>query len=198
MKKIGYILATVALAISGYFTVLKINRYSEQSIEKDKFIANIKAGRKSYDEENWMSPLSVRENDRARLLKDTVIEVRTGKVYPLATLLDTPNLFLYYKYKNLHYELDLSEMEDFYENYHKQIRFLLLSNDNLINARLYEQNHSLKIPFYIFKSGNLPPDINSFPTSHLTINDKTAYFYEGNSFFDNKDFYQYVDSVLVR
>ncbi len=50
MKKIGYILATVALAISGYFTVLKINRYSEQSIEKDKFIANIKAGRKSYDE----------------------------------------------------------------------------------------------------------------------------------------------------
>ena len=50
MKKIGFILAAIVLAILGYFTVLKINRYSAQSIEKDKFIANIKAGRKSYDE----------------------------------------------------------------------------------------------------------------------------------------------------
>lgn len=50
MKKIGFILAAIVLAILGYFTVLKINRYSAQSIEKDKFIANIKAGRKFYDE----------------------------------------------------------------------------------------------------------------------------------------------------
>ena len=49
-EEIGFILAAIVFIISGYFTVLKINRYSAQSIEKDKFIANIKAGRKSYDE----------------------------------------------------------------------------------------------------------------------------------------------------
>lgn len=50
MKKIGFILAAIVFIISGYFTVLKTNRYSAQSIEKDKFIANIKAGRKSFGE----------------------------------------------------------------------------------------------------------------------------------------------------
>jgi len=50
MKKIGYIVAAIVFTTSGYFTVLKNNRYSAQSIQKDKFIANIKAGRKFYDE----------------------------------------------------------------------------------------------------------------------------------------------------
>jgi len=92
MKKIGYIIAVIALTISGYFL---IKTYATNT-KKSKFISDIESGRKPFDEANWMSSLSVRENDRARLIKDTVIEVMSGKEIALAELLDTSNVFLHY------------------------------------------------------------------------------------------------------
>lgn len=195
MKKIGYIIAAIALAFSGYFTVLKMNRYSAQSIEKDKFMVNIKAGRKSYDEANWMSPLSVRENDRARLIKDTVIEVMSGKEMAIAELLDTSNVFLHYR--NINNSTEILDIQQFYQKYKGEIRFLLMSNDSITTARNFLQKNVFSIPFYVFKNGQFPADIEVFPASHLIINRKTAFYYGGVGYFDNHEFYQYVDKALT-
>lgn len=195
MKKIGYIISAIVLAFSGYFIVLKMNRYSAQSIEKDKFMANIKAGRKSYDEANWMSLLSVRENDRARLIKDTVIEVMSGKEMAIAELLDTSNVFLHYG--NINNSTEMLDIQQFYQKYKGKIRFLLMSNDSLATVRSFIQKNALTMPFYVFKNGHFPADIEVFPASHLITNKKTAFYYGGVGYFDNHEFYQYVDSVLV-
>lgn len=195
MKKIGFILAAIVFIISGYFTILKINRYSAQSIEKDKFIANIKAGRKSYDEANWMSPLSVRENDRARLIKDTVIEVMSGKEIAIAELLDTSNVFLHYG--SINNNTEMPDIEQFYQKYKGKIRFLLMSNDSLTTARNFLQKNSLAVPLYVFKNGYFPADIEVFPASHLITNRKTAFYYGGVGYFDNHEFYQFVNKALT-
>lgn len=195
MKKIGYIIAAIALAFSGYFTVLKMNRYSAQSIEKDKFMVNIKAGRKSYDEANWMSQLSVRENDRARLIKDTVIEVMSGKEMAIAELLDTSNVFLHYG--NINNSTEMLDIQQFYQKYKGKIRFLLMSNDSLATVRSFIQKNALTMPFYVFKNGHFPADIEVFPASHLITNKKTAFYYGGVGYFDNHEFYQYVDKALT-
>lgn len=191
MKKIGYIIATVALAISGY---LLIKNYARNS-EKSKFISDIKSGRKSYDEVNWMSPLSVRENDRARLIKDTVIEVMSGKEIAIAELLDTNNVFLHYE--SIKNSTEMLDIEQFYQKYKGKIRFLLMSNDSLTTARNFIQKNALSVPLYVFKNGYFPADIEVFPASHLITNRKTAFYYGGVGYFDNHEFYQYVDKVLT-
>lgn len=191
MKKIGYILAAVALAISGYFLI----KTQSQNTEKNKFISDLESGRKSYDEANWMSPLSVRENDRARLIKDTVIEVMSGKEIALAELLDTNNVFLHYgSIKNSE---EMPDIQQFYQKYKGKIRFLLMSNDSLATARNFLQKNALSVPFYVFKNGHFPADIEVFPASHLITNRKTAFYYGGVGYFNNHEFYQYVDKALT-
>jgi hypothetical protein len=191
MKKIGYIIAVIALTISGYFLI----KTQSQNTEENKFISNIKAGRKSFDEANWMSPLSVRENDRARLIKDTVIEVMSGKEIALAELLDTSNVFLHYG--NIKNSTEMPDIQQFYQKYKGNIRFLLLSNDSLATARNFIQKNAISMPFYVFKNGHFPADIEVFPASHLITNRKTAFYYGGVGYFDNHEFYQYVDKVLT-
>lgn len=191
MKKIGYVLAAIVLIILGYFLIKNYARNSEKS----KFISNIESGRKSYDEANWMSPLSVRENDRARLLKDTVLEVMSGKEIAIAELLDTSNVFLHYA--NINNNTEMPDIEQFYQKYRGKIRFLLLSNDSLVTARNFIQKNVLSMPLYVFKNGHFPADIEVFPASHLIINRKTAFYYGGVGYFDNQDFYQYVDKALM-
>lgn len=191
MKKVGYTLVAIALAISGYFLI----KTQSQNTEKNKFISDIKSGRKSFDEANWMSPLSVRENDRARLLKDTVIEVMSGKEIAIAKLLDTSNVFLHYG--NINNNTEMPDIEQFYQKYKGKIRFLLLSNDSLATARNFIQKNALSIPLYVFKNGHFPADIEVFPASHLITNRKTAFYYGGVGYFDNHEFYQYVDKALM-
>lgn len=191
MKKIGYVLAAIVLIILGYFLIKNYARNSEKS----KFISNIESGRKSYDEANWMSPLSVRENDRARLLKDTVLEVMSGKEIAIAELLDTSNIFLHYA--NINNNTEMPDIEQFYQKYRGKIRFLLLSNDSLVTARNFIQKNVLSMPLYVFKNGHFPADIEVFPASHLITNRKTAFYYGGVGYFDNQDFYQYVDKALM-
>lgn len=191
MKKIGYVLAAIVLIILGYFLIKNYARNSEKS----KFISNIESGRKSYDEANWMSPLSVRENDRARLLKDTVLEVMSGKEIAIAELLDTSNIFLHYA--NINNNTEMPDIEQFYQKYRGKIRFLLLSNDSLVTARNFIQKNVLSMPLYVFKNDHFPADIEVFPASHLIINRKTAFYYGGVGYFDNQDFYQYVDKALM-
>jgi thiol-disulfide isomerase/thioredoxin len=180
-------------------SLLKFQQYRFRNIENDKFISNIKSGKKSFDAGNWMSSLSVRENDMERLRKDTVIEVSTGKIYAVSTLIDTANLFLNFWFKGCKAcEIETPNIQQFYNKYSNKIRFLLLSNDSLSVARNYIKEKSLMMPFYVFKNQHFPADIEVFPANHLIINRKTAFYYAGIGYFDNKDFYQYVDSVLTR
>lgn len=191
MKKIGYILAVIVLVISGYLLI----KTQSQNTEENKFISDIKSGRKSFDEANWMSSLSVRENDRARLIKDTVIEVMSGKEIALAELLDTSNVFLHYgSIKN---STEMPDIQQFYQKYKGKIRFLLMSNDSITTARNFLQKNALSGPFYVFKNGHFPADIEVFPASHLITNRKTAFYYGGVGYFDNHEFYQYVDKALT-
>lgn len=191
MKKIGYILAAIALTISGYFLM---KTYATNT-KKSKFISDIESGRKSYDEANWMSPLSVRENDRARLIKDTVIEVMSGKEIAIAELLDTSNVFLHYG--NIKNSTEMPDIQQFYQKYKGKIRFLLMSNDSLATAHNFLQKNALSVPFYVFKNGHFPADIEVFPASHLITNRKMAFYYGGVGYFDNHEFYQYVDKALT-
>lgn len=191
MKKIGYVLAAIVLTILGYFLIKNYARNSEKS----KFISDIKSGRKSFDEANWMSPLSVRENDRARLIKDTVIEVMSGKEIALAELLDTSNVFLHYG--NTNNSTEMPDIQRFYQKYKGKIRFLLMSNDSLAIVRSFIQKNALTMPFYVFKNGHFPADIEVFPASHLITNRKTLFYYGGVGYFDNHEFYQYVDKALT-
>ncbi len=191
MKKIGFIIAVIALTISGYLLI----KTQSQNTEKSKFISDIKSGRKSFDEANWMSSLSVRENDRARLIKDTVIEVMSGKEIALAELLDTSNIFLHYG--SINNSSEMPDIQQFYKKYMGKIRFLLMSNDSQTTARNYIQKNALSMPFYVFKNGHFPADIEVFPASHLITNRKTAFYYGGVGYFDNHDFYQYVDKALT-
>ncbi len=191
MKKIGYVLAAIALTILGYLLI----KTQSQNTEKNKFMSNIKSGRKSYDEENWMSRLSVRENDRARLIKDTVIEVMSGKEIAIAELLDTSNVFLHYG--SINNSIEIPDIQQFYQKYKGKIRFLLMSNDSLTTARNFIQKNALSMPLYIFKNGHFPADIEVFPASHLITNRKTAFYYGGVGYFNNQDFFQYVDEVLT-
>lgn len=191
MKKIGYVLAAIVLTILGYFLIKNYARNSEKS----KFISDIKSGRKSFDEANWMSPLSVRENDRARLIKDTVIEVLSGKEIAIVELLDTNNVFLYYG--NIKNSTEMPDIQQFYQKYKGKIRFLLMSNDSITTARNFIQKEALSMPFYVFKNGHFPADIEVFPASHLITNRKTAFYYGGVGYFDNHEFYQYVDKALT-
>lgn len=191
MKKIGYVLAAIVLTIFGYFLI----KTQFQNTKENKFISDIKSGRKSYDEENWMSSLSVRENDRARLLKDTVIEVMSGKEIAIAELLDTSNVFLHYG--NINNYTEMPDIQQFYQKYKGKIRFLLLSNDRLATVRNFIQKNAFSVPFYVFKNGHFPADIEVFPASHLITNRKTAFYYGGVGYFDNHEFYQYVDKALT-
>lgn len=191
MKKIGYVLAAIVLTILGHFSIKNYTRNSEKS----KFISDIKSGRKSFDEANWMSPLSVRENDRARLIKDSVIEVLSGKEIALAEMLDTNNVFLHYgSIKN---STEMPDIQQFYQKYKGKIRFLLMSNDSITTARNFLQKNALSVPLYVFKNGHFPADIEVFPASHLITNRKTAFYYGGVGYFDNHEFYQYVDKALT-
>lgn len=199
MKIASIILASVLLFGTIYFISLKISIYQSHGIEKDKFISNIKAGRQSYDAANWMSPLSVRENDRQRLIKDSVIDVSDGKTYAISTLLDTTNLFINYWFTSCKgCDTEMPEIEQFYEKYKNNVKFLILSNDSLSTVRNYLAKNHFTMPFYVFKSGRFPADLEVFPTSHLIINNKTAFYYAGIGYFDNKDFYTYVDGILAR
>lgn len=199
MKLPSIILASVLLFDALYFISLKISVYQLHGIETDKFISNIKAGRQSYDAANWMSPLSVRENDRQRLIKDSVIDVSNGKTYAISTLLDTTNLFINYWFTSCNgCDTEMPEIEQFYEKYKNNVKFLILSNDSLSTVRNYLVKNHFTMPFYVFKNGHFPADLEVFPTSHLIINNKTAFYYAGIGYFDNKDFYNYIDSVLSK
>ncbi|CAH0997126.1 hypothetical protein EMA8858_03263 [Emticicia aquatica] len=196
MKLISYVLTIMALGILGY---VFLQKNKQENIEKEKFLSNIKAGRKSFDEANWMSPLSVRENDSIRFNKDSVIDVRSGKVYANAALMDTSHIFLNFWHKGTeNSETQLIDIEQFYLKYKNKIRFLVLSNDSLTTARKYLKNESLSVPFYVFKNGRFPADLEVFPISHLKVNRKTAFYYAGIGYFDNKNFYSYIDSVLAK
>ncbi|WP_156511099.1 MULTISPECIES: hypothetical protein [Emticicia] len=195
MKKVSYIIAAISLIFFVYFANKKIKRYRAYTIEKDKFIADIKAGRKSYDETNWMSPLSVRENDKERLLKDTVIELMSGKAIPLVKLLDTSNVFLHYG--SISNKNELTEIEQFYQKYQGKIRFLILCTTNLATTRNFAQKNDFSMPFYIFKNNRFPADIEVLPVNHLITNRKTAIYYAGTGYFDNRDFFQFVDKALA-
>lgn len=152
-----------------------------------------------YDAANWMSMLSVRENDWARLRNDTVIDVSNGKAFAISTLLDTTNLFINYWFTSCKgCIIEMPEIEQFYEKYKYKVKFLILSKDSLSTVKKYLAKNHFTMPFYIFKSGRFPADLEVFPTSHLIINNKTAFYYAGIGYFDNKDFYGFVDSALVR
>lgn len=199
MKIASIIFVSVALVATIYFVSLKISVYNFHKNEQKKFVKNIKLGRKSYDAANWMSGQSVQENDWARLKKDSVIDVSNGKTYAVSILLDTTNLFINYWFTSCKgCVTEMPEIEQFYEKYKKNVRFLMLSNDSLSSVRNYLTKHHFTMPFYVFKNSNFPADLQIFPTSHLVVNNKTAFYYAGIGYFDNKDFYAYVDSVLVR
>lgn len=199
MKLSSIILASVILLGAVYFISLKISAYQSYGIEKDKFISNIKSGSKSYDAANWMSPLSVRENDWARLRNDTVIDVSNGKAYAVRTLFDTTNLFINYWFTSCKgCDTEMPEIEQFYEKYKNDVKFLILSNDSLSTVRNYLAKSHFTLPFYVFKNGRFPADLEVFPVSHLVINKKTAFYYAGIGYFDNNDFYQFVESALAK
>ena len=199
MKIVATIFGSFLLLGLIYFILLEISVRKTQNIEKDKFIANIKSGKKSFDESNWMSRFGIQKNDMDRLKKDTVINVSNGKVYIVSDLADTTNLFINFWFTGCNgCVAEMPEIEQFYEKYNNKIKFLLLSNDNLTTARNYIKKNALKMPFYVFKNGSFPADIEIFPTSHLITNNKTTFYYAGIGYFDNADFYKYVDSVLVR
>jgi thiol-disulfide isomerase/thioredoxin len=199
MKIASIILASIALIATFYFVSLKIKTYNFHKTEQKKFIENIKSGRKSYDAANWMSPFSVQENDKARLMKDTVIDVSNGKVYALSSLLDTTSLFLNYWFTSCKgCDTEMPEIEQFYEKYKNDVKFLILSNDSLSTVRNYLAKNHFTLPIYVFKNGRFPADLEVFPASHLVINKKTAFYYAGIGYFDNNDFYQFVDSALAK
>jgi hypothetical protein len=88
--------------------------------------------------------------------------------------------------------------QEFYDKYKGKINFILLSQEEPNLVRSFMKKHQFTMPFYVIKNDRFPVAIKVFPTSHLITNNKTAFLYAGIGYFDNKDFYRYVDSVLVK
>jgi thiol-disulfide isomerase/thioredoxin len=170
-----------------------------RKIEKDKFISNIKSGKNSFDADNWMSRNNVMPYNMNDLNKSIIIDVKSGKEYLAKNLLNASNVFINFWFKGCHgCEIEMPEIQHFYEKYNDKIQFLILSNDSLEIVRKYIKKQDFTLPFYVFKNGGFAGHVNVFPTNHFITNNKTAFLYAGIGYFDNKNFYAYVDSVLAK
>ncbi len=199
--KTTLIIIIVALGICfvGFKTQLWITSKKALNIEKDKFMANIKSGKKSFDADDWMSRNNVMPYNMNDLNKSIIIDVQSGKEYLAKDVLNSSNTFINFWFKGCGgCEVEMPEIQQFYEKYNDKIKFLILSNDSLETVRRYIKKEGFSLPFYVFKNGGFPGYVDIFPTNHLIINNKTAFLYGGIGYFDNQDFYAYVDSVLVR
>ncbi len=193
------ILVALTICFAGFRVQQWFVSKNARNIEKDKFITNIKSGKKSFDADNWMSPNNVMPYNMNDLNKSIVIDVQSGQEYLAKDLLNSSNVFINFWFKNCGgCEVEMPEIQHFHEKYNDKIQFLLLSNDSLETVRRYIKKEGFTLPFYVFKNGGFPGHVDVFPTNHLIINNKTSFLYGGIGYFDNKDFYAYVDSVLVK
>jgi thiol-disulfide isomerase/thioredoxin len=200
LMKTTFIVILVALSIC--FVGFKVQHWfvskKALNMEKDKFMSNIKSGKKSFDADNWMSRNNVMDYSMNDLNKSIVIDVQSGKEYLAKNVLNSSNTFINFWFKGCGgCEVEMPEIQQFYEKYNNKIQFLILSNDSLETVRRYIKKEGFTLPFYVFKNSGFPGHIDVFPTNPLIINNKTAFLYAGIGYFDNKDFYRYVDSILV-
>ncbi len=197
--KLTIILVILGIGFAGFKVKLWLASKNARNIEKNKFIANIKAGRKSFDADNWMSGSNVVPYNMNDLNKSIIIDVQSGKEYLAKNLLNSSNTFINFWFKGCGgCEVEMPEIQQFYEKYNSKIKFLILSNDSLETVRRYIKKEGFKLPFYVFKNHGFPGYVDILPTNHLIINNKTAFLYAGIGYFDNEDFYTYVDSVLAK
>lgn len=195
IKRIG--LGLVVLATS-YFVLLQVVESRVEKKEKETFLFNIKHGiHKQIADNKLFDPKKMYNFEAFRAKK--AIEVSTQKEAKLSEVITKENVFINFWFKGcIGCEKEMPEIEKFYEKYKNQIQFIVISNDDVETVRNYVTKNNYNLPFYVFKDDNFPIGINIFPTSHLITNKKTRFFYAGIGYFNNPEFYNYVDSVLVK
>ena len=195
MKIILTIALIICIAAPGYIYSWKQNIKKELAKE---CLNNIKSGRKNQMSDSLHTQVFENYNFEALKAKE-VINMADDKTYKLSELLNHPNLFIdFCLVGSGHFEIEMAMMQEFYDKYKGKINFILLSEEEPDLVRDFFKKHQFTVPFYVINNDKFPVGIKVFPTNHLIINHKTAFLYAGIGYFDNKDFYAYVDSVLVK
>lgn len=195
MKIISTIVLIICIAALGYAY------YFKQKIKKElakDCLDNIKSGRKNQLSDS-LGTQNFENYNFAALKTKEVFDMAHNKTYKLSELLNYPNLFVDFCFVGSgHFEIEMAMMQEFYDKYKGKINFILLSQEEPDLVQSFFKKHQFTVPFYVIKNDGFPVDIKVFPTNHLIINNKTAFLYAGIGYFDNRNFYRYVDSVLVR
>jgi len=190
------IVILLCIMIGGYYYILKKKAvYNGEKL----FLNNIKAGTKN-QALGFNDGMVKFEGYNFESFNDKrVINITNNKTNSLREVLNRPNVFINFWYKGCGgCELEMPEIQKFYEKYNNKIQFVIISNDEPENVQKYIKKNEFTMPFYVFKNDTFPVGIKIFPTSHLIINNKTQFIYAGVGYFDNDGFNQYIDSVLVK
>jgi thiol-disulfide isomerase/thioredoxin len=196
LKLIIKVLILLSFVVCYYYYFLK--QLAIKNGEKI-FLNNIKSGNKNQilDFQNGKVPFD--HYNFEALKNKKVIDIVNNKTLLLSDLLNKPNLYINFWFKGCKgCELEMPEIQKFYDKYKKKIGFAIISNDKPETVKKFKKKNEFSLPFYVFKDDTFPFGINTFPTSHLIINNKTQFLYAGVGHFDNDDFNKYIDSLLVK